>query len=63
MKIIKLHSTLMSNSEVYINIERIDSFYRGDKSTVVYIGGSDEAYHVTETPEEIVKLIEEAEKG
>lgn len=60
MKIIKLHNI----SEIYINVEHIDSFYRGREFTTVYVGGSDKAYyHVIETPEEIVKLIEEAEKG
>lgn len=60
MKIIKLHGI----SEIYINVEHIDSFYRGHEFTTVYIGGSDKAYHyIIETPEEIVKLIEEAKKG
>ena len=61
MKIIKLHSTL-GGLEIYINSERIDSFFRGDKSTAIYIGGSDEAYHITEKPEDIIKLIKECEK-
>ena len=62
MNIIKLHSTL-GGLEIYINIERIDSFFRGDKSTVIYIGGSDEEYHITETPEDIIKLIKESDNN
>lgn len=56
MKIIKLHSTL--GTEVYINIERIDLFFHGDEKTVLLVGGSDELTCVSESADEILKMIE-----
>lgn len=59
MKIIKLHSTL--GTEVYINTERIDLFYQSNGKTALLIGGSDEPSYVSESADEILKMIEEVD--
>lgn len=55
MKIVKLHSTI--GTEYYINIERIDLFYQSNGKTVLLIGGSDETSYVSESADEILKMI------
>ena len=57
MEIIKLHSTL--GTEIYINIEHIDLFHHSYEKTVLLFGGSDEPIYVSESPDEILKMIEE----
>lgn len=56
MKIMKVHSIF--GTEFYINIERIDLFYQGEGKTVLLIGGSDKRCYVSESAEEILKMIE-----
>lgn len=56
MKIIKVHSTL--GIEYYINIERIDLFYQSNGKTVLLIGGSDVPSYISESADEILKMIE-----
>lgn len=56
MKIIKLHSII--DAVYYINIERIDLFYQSNEKTILFIGGSDEPFHISESADEILKMIE-----
>lgn len=68
MSIIKL-TRVLGDIPIYINRAAIESFYqKTDKYaecsvyTVLWPLGSDKSYKVKETPEEILRLIEEAEQ-
>lgn len=54
MKIIKLH---YNGESRYFNVDNISAFHKGTNSTWVYVIGDDDAFHVDESPEEIVVKI------
>lgn len=64
MKFIKVHSKV-GNEPIYINIKRIQSFSKAfddENATILNMNTADFYYYIIETPEEIIKLIEEADK-
>ena len=66
MNFIKLSNKC--NSEIFINPKYISSFYRENPKncTIVYVVGEmvtvDSYYKVNETPEEILKMIQDSKK-
>lgn len=64
MKIIKLTEVKRTygNFERYFNVDKIENFKRMTASTYLYMSTSSSAFEVVETPEEIIKLIENAKE-
>ena len=64
MKLVKLHS-MYGNSAMWINPEQVTWVNENEngkgKHSVISVGDQENYIHVTETPEEIVKLLEECE--
>ncbi|MDB3972860.1 hypothetical protein N9391_01115 [Gammaproteobacteria bacterium] len=63
MKFIKLHS-MHCNGALWINPKQItwvNENRNGDNGVISFVGSEENYIHVTETPEEIVKLLEECE--
>ena len=62
MKFIKLSECHTNPSEdIYVNIEMIGAMYIEKKITILkHLCHNNGGYHVKETPEEILKLIEKA---
>lgn len=56
-KFIVLHST--NGTAIYFNSRHITRFFRSDNSTRIHVTGLEVAVIVTETPEEILRLIQE----
>lgn len=64
MMFIKLNSSSSSSSEVFfVNFDNVETFVKNNNGSVIFFvdSGSDNI-EVKETPEEIMKLIEEASK-
>ena len=59
MKFIKL--TTINGDHIWMNMDLIAEMYRRPEATVMYIGNSADKYFIKETPQEIIKLIREAE--
>lgn len=64
MKIIKLTEVKRTygNFERYFNVDKIENFKRMTASTYLYMSTSNREFEVVETPEEIIKLIENAKE-
>ena len=64
MRFIKLTEVIgiNRNFERYFNADKIENFKRMAASTYLYISTSSAAYEIVETPEEIIKLIENAKE-
>ncbi len=52
-----------SNEVFFVNFDNVESFVKNNNGTIIYFVDSESAVlEVKETPEEIMKLIEEASK-
>lgn len=63
MRFIKLTEVIGKNRnfERYFNADKIENFKRMAASTYLYMNTSNREFEIVETPEEIIKLIEQAE--
>jgi len=64
MRFIKLTEVIGKNRnfERYFNADKIENFKRMAASTYLYMNTSNREFEIVETPEEIIKLIEQAEE-
>ena len=64
MRFIKLTEVIGKNRnfERYFNVDKIENFKRMAASTYLYMNTSNREFEIVETPEEIIKLIEQAEE-
>ena len=64
MRFIKLTEVIgiNRNFERYFNVDKIENFKRMTASTYLHTSTSSAAYEIVETPEEIIKLIENAKE-